>query len=100
MAEYVKTDILLKIKDTVSQTVLNKEDRMENPKGAFAVNDTYTEDELRNASIILFDDVITTGATIHEACKTIVKAGAKNVNVLSIAKTLKVQDHNNEYEFL
>ena len=36
--------------------------------------------------VVLIDDVYTTGATLNECTKTLLKAGAKSVDTLTIAK--------------
>ncbi|MBX4216262.1 ComF family protein, partial [Candidatus Parcubacteria bacterium] len=53
-----------------------------NIQGAFAVADTAT---IRGASVVLIDDVTTTGATFLEARETLLAAGAKEVTALAVA---------------
>jgi predicted amidophosphoribosyltransferase len=38
--------------------------------------------------ILLIDDVFTTGATVQECAKILLKAGAKQVDVLTLARVL------------
>lgn len=59
-------DLLRRIKHTKQQSRLNKAQREENMKNAFMVTKKIT-----HQSIVLVDDVITTGATINEACKVL-----------------------------
>jgi ComF family protein len=59
-------DLLKRTRHTKQQTSLSKEGRQQNIIGAFAV-----QAPLRVDSIAVVDDVITTGATINEACRTI-----------------------------
>ncbi len=49
----------------------------------FAVRDNKM---LSNKKVILLDDILTTGATANECSKTLLKAGAKEVLVLTLAK--------------
>jgi len=82
----IKYDILAKPKSTKSQTHLTRKERLVNIKGAFNVNDKkYT---LNNAHVILIDDVLTTGATVSEACTTLLRSGVGSVEVLTIARRL------------
>lgn len=75
---------LERIKLVERQATLGKQDRKKNLEGSFgAVN----KSNFKGKEILLIDDVVTTGATADECAKTLLNAGAKNVFVLSIAKT-------------
>jgi ComF family protein len=74
---------LVRTSYTTPQVDLNGMERMKNVKGAFFVTDPA---ELKDRSILLIDDVFTTGATIKECVKVIKKAGAGKVYVLTFAK--------------
>lgn len=78
----VQADLLIKHIDTTPQTHLNRAERLINVKGAFKTYHNIDTD------VILVDDVLTTGATALEACKTLAKAGVTNVNIVTIARTL------------
>lgn len=78
----VQADVLLKIKNTHAQMTLRREERLTNLAGAFAVSDM---ESVRNRTIILLDDVKTTGATIEEAAKILKAAGAKRIWALTLA---------------
>lgn len=73
---------LVKVKNTPHQTKLPRNKRLENIKGAFAVKNT---EMIKNKNIVLLDDVTTTGATLKEAQKILIKAGAKKVIGITIA---------------
>lgn len=74
---------LEKIKDLESQTsVKGRNERLKNIKGCFAVRDP---EKIKNANIILIDDVITTGATMSEAKKTLLDAGARQILCFALA---------------
>ena len=73
---------LSKIKNTRPQTDLKEKERFSNIKGAFAVQD---ETMIKGKTILLLDDLITTGATASEASATLINAGAKDVCVLTLA---------------
>ncbi|MDA2936543.1 ComF family protein [Patescibacteria group bacterium AH-259-L05] len=78
----VHTKLLIKVKRTPSQTELSYTSRKANIKGVFSV---LKDQPLKN--IILVDDVITTGATLEEAAKTLKRAGAQNVWAIVLAKS-------------
>jgi ComF family protein len=75
-------DILVKKKETPPQTGLSAKERLLNLKNAFEV-----KGDLRNLRLLLVDDVMTTGATATECSKQLMKAGAKEVVVLTLARS-------------
>lgn len=76
------SNLLVRIRDTSSQSLLDRKDRLDNLRGAFKVRN---EDAVRNKRILLVDDVMTTGATINECSKVLKKAGAVKVVAAVIA---------------
>lgn len=78
--------LLLKIKDTPEQKTLDLEERKENLLHCFKVID---KDLVKDKKILLIDDVLTTGATAHAISKTLKKAGAKSVYLLTVASVQK-----------
>lgn len=82
----VRTDILKRIRKTVPQVDMkNREDRLTNMKNVFTVN-TVKVSSLINNTIILVDDVFTTGATMQSACEALKRAGVKTLWGLTIAQ--------------
>ncbi|MBX4216263.1 hypothetical protein KW797_04950 [Candidatus Parcubacteria bacterium] len=76
-------DLLAKVRETKSQMSLkHRAERLANLKGAFAVPVGM---EVRGRSVILIDDVTTTGATFTEAMETLLRAGAKEVRAFAVA---------------
>ena len=59
--------------------------RERNVAGAFAVRDGRLDD-VRGARILLVDDVMTTGATLTACIRPLLRAGALNVDVLTLAR--------------
>ena len=74
---------LVKIKNTKTQSTLSKEERKENIKNAFEINNI---EEVKNKKIIIFDDIFTTGETVNEASRILKEAGTKEILVLVLAK--------------
>lgn len=81
----VNFSLLKRHKFTLTQTGLNKAEREKNIKGAFIVEDRQ---KISGQSIILIDDVYTTGGTINECAKVLLKAGAEKVAALTLARAL------------
>lgn len=77
---------LVRTRDTVPQTTLNGEKRRKNLRGAFRVEKPAA---LLDKSVCLVDDVLTTGTTVEECARTLVRAGAKDVKVLTFARAEK-----------
>ena len=79
----VRLDILHKTRRTPKQALLAVTKRRANLKGAFAVGGKV---DLGGASVLLVDDILTTGSTAHECTKTLKLAGAAKVYVAVIAR--------------
>lgn len=80
-------DLTYKIKDNPTQTALGFKERKENIKNVFEFNSVYKPD-IKNKTILLIDDIFTTGATCNELTKIIKNAGAKDVFVLTLARSI------------
>jgi ComF family protein len=80
----VDDKILIRVKDTPTQTNLTKQQRENNMKNAFKV---VNKVKILNKTILLIDDVYTTGSTLNECAKTLLKSGAKAVYCLTVAHT-------------
>ena len=79
----LNTNTLLKSRHTESQVKAEgRRERLKNLKGSFAVKNP---DVIRGRNIILLDDVITTGATMSEARKTLKEARVKNILSVALA---------------
>jgi ComF family protein len=83
-----KTDatLLLRIKDTLTQSSLSKSERIKNVKAAFAVEPLRAK-ELQNKRIVLIDDVMTSGATLFAAAASLRQAGAAHITAIVFART-------------
>jgi predicted amidophosphoribosyltransferase len=67
--------------DTKAQNQLNREDRKNNLKNTFQ----YKKD-LQDKNILLVDDVYTTGTTLNECSKALLKAHANNIYGLTLGR--------------
>ena len=74
---------LIKTKNIIEQSKLNKEDRQHNIQGVYTLKNGSI---LTNKSILLIDDIYTTGSTVTECCKIINEAKPNKIGVLTIAK--------------
>lgn len=75
------TKNLIKHKKTKSQSGLSKPLRRENIKGAFSIKENVFEGK----TVLIVDDIMTTGATYNEAKRNIINAGAKKTYLITIA---------------
>lgn len=80
----VLTNNLIRIKYTQQQRKFKSQrEKRENVKGVFRIRDP---EEIKNATILLIDDVLTTGATVSEIAGTLLNVGANRVDVFTIAR--------------
>ena len=83
-----KTDatLLLRTRHTPAQSDLTRAERLRNVRGAFAVEPMRAH-ELRHRRVVLVDDVMTTGASLHAAAQALRQAGVAHVTALVFART-------------
>ncbi len=77
-------DLLVKKRPTASQVELSVMERKQNLRGVFSLNPNYVLST--EYSVLLFDDVFTTGSTLKEAAKILKRAGVKKVWGMTIAR--------------
>jgi len=77
---------LAKIKETAKQQNLSRDERKYNLAGVFEV---VKANEIDGKSILLIDDVFTTGATVEECSYALIANGAERVCVATVATTLQ-----------
>lgn len=80
------TTSLVRQRETASQTGLTRHQRRANVRGAFAV---VRHEAIQGRSILLIDDVMTTGTTAGECARVLLRAGAKEVFVATVARATK-----------
>ncbi len=78
--------LLLRTRDTPSQRTLPRSERLANLEGAFAVEPLRAH-ELRDKRVVLVDDVMTSGASLHTAARVLRQAGAKHISAVVLART-------------
>jgi ComF family protein len=74
--------MIKRIRYTESQTLLSHKERKNNMSDAFRVK---RKRKVRNKTVLLVDDIITTGATVKECAKVLLASGAKKVYACSLA---------------
>jgi ComF family protein len=83
-------DLIDRHKATVTQGHLKTNERQKNVRNAFGIAEKHGK-KIRNKHICLIDDVLTTGATVNECTKILLKCGAASVNILTLARVVKPQ---------
>ena len=82
-------ELLKRIRRTPPQASLhNRSQRLKNVQGAFQLHPLIEKESVAKKTILLIDDVMTTGATIRACAKVLKKSGAKKVWVLTAARTV------------
>lgn len=77
--------VLLRSQETQPQTQLAEEDRRKNVRGAFSVAPGKA---IARKAVLLVDDVYTSGATVNECSRTLRRAGAEKVYVLTLGRAV------------
>jgi len=91
LSERVGTPVLEcveKVKETKRQATLNRTERLKNLEGAFRVIDKKS---VKDKTILIVDDVTTTGATAEAIAVRLKKSGAKTVYLLTVASTPPIE---------
>ncbi len=78
--------LLLRVKDTPAQASLKRAERLLNMQGVFAV-DPLRRARVSGQDVVLVDDVMTSGASLHAAAAVLRQAGASRVTALVFART-------------
>ncbi len=78
-------DLILREAAREPQTRLKKAQRIVNVKGIFAFNEKYPRSVVNRQPLVLFDDVVTTGATLEAVARVLKHAGANAVYGLTLA---------------
>lgn len=81
-----KSRLLVRTRDTGSQSLLGRQQRHANIKDAFAV---YKPGKVKGKKILIVDDILTTGNTLNECSRVLKEAGAKSVTAAVIASGRK-----------
>ncbi len=80
--------VLRRVRRTPSQGSLTRRQRIANVKGAFSVA-PRNRILIENRQILLIDDVLTTGATAESCVQALIRSGASDVDVLSVARVVQ-----------
>jgi len=78
-------ELLLKTTNTTSQVTLKRGDRLKNVYGSFVFNPHYLSQPMPK-TVVIFDDVFTTGATLKEVCRVLKQGGITNVWGITVAR--------------
>ena len=81
-------DLLRRARWTGSQAGLEAEERRKNVRRAFAVHPRCRE-AVKDKAVLLVDDVLTTGATVEACAMALQQAGARHVDVLTLARVVR-----------
>jgi ComF family protein len=87
-AAQLAPDLLRRARWTGSQAGLKAEERRRNVRRAFAVHPRWRE-AVKDKAVLLVDDVLTTGATAEACALALQRAGARHVDVLTLARVVR-----------
>ena len=74
---------LKRTRRTQTQTSFDRAERMENLRDAFVVRHNAA---VQNKHLVLVDDVLTTGSTLNECARVLLKSGAASVRAICVAR--------------
>jgi ComF family protein len=77
-----RSGLLKRYRYTEAQSLLDKQKRNQNVKGAFTVT---RPKRIEGKSVLLVDDILTTGSTLEECGRMLKQAGAQNVTAVVVA---------------
>ncbi|MEL7649452.1 MAG: ComF family protein [Sedimentibacter sp.] len=93
VASYISRDfsipmaeVLRRIRKTPKQSEMSREERRANMEDAFSLKNEKMADLLKEKTVLLVDDVFTTGSTADECSKVLKQGGADKVYVITIAR--------------
>ncbi len=81
----IERDVLIRTRPTAPQSALDRAQRSHNIKNAFGLE---RQEVIVGKKILLVDDVYTTGATVNECGRLLLKHGARKVDVLTLARAV------------
>jgi ComF family protein len=81
--EKTRARLLKRVRHTHPQVRLDPEERRQNVRGAFKVEDRGM---VLGKNLLIVDDVFTTGATVNECARVLKEAGAERVSVYTLAR--------------
>ena len=81
-----ESQLLLRLRETDSQTALDRKTRRANVRDAFGI-EPLRAPELKGKAVVLVDDVMTSGASLHAAAAAVRQAGAARVAAVVLART-------------
>ena len=84
----VLVDALIRTRSTPSQGKMSRIQRERNAAGAFAVRESR-QPAVKDARIVLIDDVMTTGATLTACGRPLLRAGAGRVDALTLPRVIR-----------
>lgn len=79
----IETNVIIKDKNTIPQSLLNKKERNENVRNVYIIKNT---EKINNKKVLLLDDIYTTGSTVNECSKLLKLNGAKEIGIITLAK--------------
>jgi ComF family protein len=80
----VRSDLVIRVRETAEQAALPRDERRKNVRGAFALSQP-----LPYTHVAILDDVVTTGSTVNEIANVLRQAGAEKIQVWAIARAGK-----------
>ncbi len=91
---HVDADAVIRIRETDVQQRLNWSERRRNVRHAFAATRSFAGE-----SVVLVDDVLTTGSTLNELARAVYDAGATRVDAYVLARVQPIRRRDRAVKF-
>jgi ComF family protein len=82
--------IIKKVKETMPQSILSKSEREKNLKGVFSIIKRIETNDYKDKTILIIDDVLTTGSTFKEVKKTLRPLDLSTIDIFTLATTKNI----------
>lgn len=90
----VDADAVIRIRETDVQQLLNWQQRRQNVRSAFMATRSFAGE-----SVVLVDDVLTTGATLNELARAVLASGAARVDAFVLARVHPIRRRDRVVRF-
>lgn len=83
-------DIVSRIKNTIPLFQMSKDERLNEIKESFCINEKYNKDDITNKTLVLCDDIYTTGTTINELKSVLEHLPFKEIKTITVTQVMDI----------
>jgi len=83
-------DIVSRIKNTIPLFQMSKDERLNEIKESFCINEKYNKDDITNKTLVLCDDIYTTGTTINELKSVLEQLPFNEIKTITVTQVMDI----------